>query len=818
MLNRLTDRWSRLSFRPPVLIVMFAAITGLVGGSIAYYFAREGFINAAKERVELVRNERARAITALVQDIRIGLASLVTRPGLARDIRELSAELQKLGEQQREVVVSGYTVKSAFPMGSRSAVHDLGDGTGYSAKHKAVHDRLLTILQLKQLDDLLLVDLKGEVVYTVTKEPEFGTNLLSGLYRDTGAGRAFRRALAAQPPWEQVFVDMAQYDPTGGPAAFMAQAVRDDEGIVAGVLIFQLNNPKFREVANHIQDLGETGEVYLVGADATRRSNTRFSDGALVTEKLTNEAAVRSAAGFTATTLTKNYKGTQVIVAYAPLDLMGVRWGIVSNIELAEALAPLNAIAITTTAGVLLSTFVIALLGYASARRISRPLDASLRVMEKLSSGNLHVEIEEGNGIRETRQISAALRTFRGNLVETERLMAEVTKSQAQMGSLLDSSPTGAIVVSDGEVLYANDPATAILGLDKATFIGGRFSFADIAVSEAEARRIITTGRRDGAVNNAELAVRVPHKGDAILSLSVRRTTYLNRDSYLVWFHDITEQRQATEELQRLNDRFVAFLESTPDLVAIKDVEGRYQAASQSLATFAGVGSWRDFLGKRAVDLFPGQFGKSRHDVDAEILRDGKNLVECEEFAEVRGQAVWLATKRVALRAPNGDVTGVLSLSRDITAKRKADEELASALRAADTERQRSRNILDSSPDPVVIVRRDGNIDYVNKQTTEMLGYQPSELIGQTIERLVPARAHKFHGTHVKHFFNAGQAREMGTDRELVAIANDGREIPVEISLSPMSYGEEKLVIASVRDVTERNAAATALQKAKDAA
>jgi hypothetical protein len=55
-----SNKWSKLSFRLPALIIMFATITGLLGSGIAYYIAREGFIEAAKERVELVRNERAR--------------------------------------------------------------------------------------------------------------------------------------------------------------------------------------------------------------------------------------------------------------------------------------------------------------------------------------------------------------------------------------------------------------------------------------------------------------------------------------------------------------------------------------------------------------------------------------------------------------------------------------------------------------------------------------------------------------------------------------------------------------------------------------
>jgi sensor c-di-GMP phosphodiesterase-like protein len=67
------------------------------------------------------------------------------------------------------------------------------------------------------------------------------------------------------------------------PAMFMGQALRDEVGAVAGVLIFRLNN-KLRDTANHIQDLGDTGEVYLVGPDATRRSQTRFAHGAFAAE------------------------------------------------------------------------------------------------------------------------------------------------------------------------------------------------------------------------------------------------------------------------------------------------------------------------------------------------------------------------------------------------------------------------------------------------------------------------------------------------------------------------------------------------------
>src|SRR5262249_27308053 len=154
------------------------------------------------------RNERARAITNLVDGIRVDLASLATRPGLGRNLEDLAAEFHKLNEAQRQSIIAGYTINNPFPLGTRSAVYDLGDGSEYSAKHKALHAQLLIILQLQGLTDIFLVDPRGDVVYTTAKEADFGTNLLSGPYSATGAANAFRRSLATQPPWAQVFVDM----------------------------------------------------------------------------------------------------------------------------------------------------------------------------------------------------------------------------------------------------------------------------------------------------------------------------------------------------------------------------------------------------------------------------------------------------------------------------------------------------------------------------------------------------------------------------------------------------------------------------------
>src|SRR4051812_9841671 len=106
---RIARYWNRLSFRLPVLIALFAAVTGLVSGGIAYAVAHQTYVSLAKERMELVRNERSRAVLQQIDNYRTGLGSLVTRPGVAEMISAFSNALERLSPDQRKTVIELYT-------------------------------------------------------------------------------------------------------------------------------------------------------------------------------------------------------------------------------------------------------------------------------------------------------------------------------------------------------------------------------------------------------------------------------------------------------------------------------------------------------------------------------------------------------------------------------------------------------------------------------------------------------------------------------------------------------------------------------------
>ena len=174
------------------------------------------------------------------------------------------------------------------------------------------------------------------------------------------------------------------------------------------------------------------------------------------------------------------------------------------------------------------------------------------------------------------------------------------------------------------------------------------------------------------------------------------------------------------------------------------------------------------------------------------------------------------------LHGPDGTVQGVQAIVQDITKQRRAEQELRAEIvarrKAQDTlsrSEQRLRELIEAAPDAVVIIRRDGKIMLVNRQTERIFGYQRQELIGRDIELLVPERLRGRHVEHRQRYSRDPRLRPMGADLDLAARHRNGREIPVEISLSPLESEEGMIVFCSIRDVSERKRAEDALRKSE---
>jgi PAS domain S-box-containing protein len=115
-----------------------------------------------------------------------------------------------------------------------------------------------------------------------------------------------------------------------------------------------------------------------------------------------------------------------------------------------------------------------------------------------------------------------------------------------------------------------------------------------------------------------------------------------------------------------------------------------------------------------------------------------------------------------------------------------------------------ARTLLDLAPDPTVIVDADGTIVFANAQVEHAFGYGSTELVGARVEALLPERFREAHPGHRERFASHAKPRPMGAGGTLYGRHKDGREFPIEISLSPVATDEGLLVVAAVRDATLR--------------
>lgn len=284
------------------------------------------------------------------------------------------------------------------------------------------------------------------------------------------------------------------------------------------------------------------------------------------------------------------------------------------------------------------------------------------------------------------------------------------------------------------------------------------------------------------------------------------RIVKYNDEQVLTIVRDVTEERMAALEVKEKNDFIRLVLNTSPSLIYVKDGEGNFKLANQEFAALFGL-TPEDIIEQNNRDLHSvDQELQHFNRIDQLVIETGQELRLQENFTLPDGRVEWFNTIKKPLITKDGEVH-VLGISANITEQYNANKRLEES-------EELHRLLSENSRDLVCLYDADGNYLYVSNAIEEMLGYEPSELIGVSATTIV-------HHEDLQKVQSMGQLVAMKQKSNITVqhrlTHRDGDFIWVETSIKAITDSEGQVIKfqSSSRDITERRLSEEALRKSE---
>jgi len=442
--------------------------------------------------------------------------------------------------------------------------------------------------------------------------------------------------------------------------------------------------------------------------------------------------------------------------------------------------------------------------------KIIHPSDESFRsfgdvfypVIEKLGFFRGEWELRHKNGtILPVETVTSALKTADGLVLGYIAIIRDITERKAaeerlRLQSAALNAAANAIIIADHEgiIEWANPAFTVLTGYSQTETVGrnpreliksGEQNQAfykdlwDTILAGKVWRGQIINRRKGGSLYTEEMTITPLRGGRGEIS------------RFIAIKQDITKRKQAEEALREAEELYRTVLQTSPDGIAINDMEGRISFVSERVLSLYGLIQPEDVIGHSPFEFIaPEDHARARLNIQ-NVFKSNYPSYNQYTLVKKDGTKFTGEINSSLLRDASGKPRGMISVIRDITERKRIEEAL-----------QMTQFSVEHAPESVLWINSKGQLDYANEAACRALGYSRDELVSMFLWDIDPDFHQERWSTHWQELPKRGPSTHESNHR-----TKEGKIFPVEITGDYLRYGEREYNIAFVRDITERKRA-----------